>query len=403
MSEVRSFLGLCSYYRRFIRDCASEAKPLHRLIEKGRKFQWTKEAQDAFEILRNRLISAPILSLPDISKPFILDTDASNWSIGAVLSQEIDGKERVIAYASSTLSNAEKRYCVTRKELLAVVHFIKHYRHYLYGRRFLLRTDHGSLRWLLKFKNPEGQLARWLEVISTYDMTIEHRPGKKHGNADALSRIPCNQCGYVPNWEDSPLPSVKTLQSFPKLHKEDCEEENGNLLKAQGGNKNIQLVRQWVENGKRPAFSDVTQYGYVVKSLWNQFERLSIRSGFLVRRWILLPSNRETFQVIIPDSERRNVLKMCHDNRTLVHLGLTKTLARIRQRYYWPGLQQDVHQYIAGCDTCSRRKNPIPKRRAPMQILASGVPMERLASDILCELPETIAIAIVIMLMYLNQ
>ncbi|XP_065927594.1 uncharacterized protein [Magallana gigas] len=234
----------------------------------------------------------------------------------------------------------------------------KNYRHYLYGRRFLLRTDHGSLRWLLKFKNPEGQLARWLEVISTYDMMIEHRP-------------------------------VKTLQAFPKLDKEYSESENGNLLEAQGGNKDIQLVRQWVENGRRPAFSDVTQYGYVVKSLWNQFERLSIQNGFLVRRWILLPSNRDTFQVLIPDSERRNVPKMCHDNKTSGHLGVTKTLARIRQRYYWPGLQQDVHHYIAGCDACSRRKNPIPKRRAPMQIVASGVPMERLASDILCELPET--------------
>lgn len=115
VSEVRSFLGLCSYYRRFIRDFASEAKPLHRLTEKGRKFQWTKEAHDAFETLRNKLISAPIISLPDISKPFKLDTDASNWSIGAVLSQEIDGKERVIAYASRTLTKAEKRYCVTEK------------------------------------------------------------------------------------------------------------------------------------------------------------------------------------------------------------------------------------------------------------------------------------------------
>lgn len=158
VSEVRSFLGLCSYYRRFIRDFASEAKPLDRLTEKGRKFQWTKETHDAFETLRNRLISAPILSLPDISKPFILDTDASNWSIGAVLSQEIDGKERVMAYASRTLTKAEKRYCVTRKELLAVVHFIKHYRHYLYGRRFLLRQTMDRLGGCL---NSRTQRASW--------------------------------------------------------------------------------------------------------------------------------------------------------------------------------------------------------------------------------------------------
>lgn len=177
VTELRSFLGLCSYYRRFIQNFAAVAKPLHRLTEKGRKFLWNKEAQEAFEVLRNKLITAPILALPDITKPFVLDTDASNEAIGAVLSQNIDGTERVIAYASRTLTKSERKYCVTRKELLAVVHFEKHCRHYLYGKRFLLHTDHGSLKWLLRFKNPEGQLARWLEVISTYDMEIEHIPG----------------------------------------------------------------------------------------------------------------------------------------------------------------------------------------------------------------------------------
>lgn len=101
----------------------------------------------------------------------------------------------------------------------------------------------------------------------------------------------------------------------------------------------------------------------------------------------MLPSNREIYQAIVPDCERRNVLEMCHD--TSGHLGVTKTLAKIRQRYYWPGLQRDVHQYIAGCDTCTKRKNLIPRRRAPMQITTCGVPMERIATDILCELPET--------------
>lgn len=156
VTELRSFLGLCSYYRRFIQNFAAVAKPLHRLTEKGRKFLWNKEAQEAFEVLRNKLITGPILALPDITKPFVLDTDASNEAIGAVLSQNIDGTERVIAYASRTLTKSEKKSCVTRKELLAVVLFVKHYRHYLYGKRFLLRTDHGSLKWLLRFKKPEG-------------------------------------------------------------------------------------------------------------------------------------------------------------------------------------------------------------------------------------------------------
>ena len=121
----------------------------------------------------------------------MLDTDASNEGIGAVLSQVEDGKETVIAYASRVLSKAERAYCVTRRELLAVVAFIQHFRAYLLGRHFVIRTDHGSLTWLRSFRNPEGQLARWLEQLQEYDFDIVHRPGCKHLNADALSRIPC--------------------------------------------------------------------------------------------------------------------------------------------------------------------------------------------------------------------
>ena len=109
------------------------------------------------------LITAPILAHPDFSKPFILDTDASDQAIGAVLAQRFDNKERVVAYASRTLTKTERKYCVTRKELLALVFFVKYFRHYLYGSDFTVRTDYSSLRWLMNFKNPEGQVARWLE------------------------------------------------------------------------------------------------------------------------------------------------------------------------------------------------------------------------------------------------
>lgn len=388
VTELRSFLGLCSYYRRVIQNFAAVAKPLHRLTEKGRKFLWNKEAQEAFEVLRNKLITAPILALPDITKPFVLDTDASNEAIGAVLSQNIDGTERVIAYASRTLTKSERKYCVTRKELLAVVHFVKHYRHYLYGKRFLLRTDHGSLKWLLRFKNPEGQLARWLEVISTYDIEIEHRPGKKHGNADALSRVPCAQCGFDPSSENHTLTIESSVRTVQKSEVK-SDQIDSCLQEAQEQNRDIKLVKDWVGKGERPKYGDISRYGYVVKSLWNQFSRLVMKDGLLMRKWSVLPSNKETHQAIIPDQERRRVLEMCHDNQTSGHLGVTKTLAKIRQRYYWPGLQKDVYQYVTGCDKCTRRKNPSPKHRAPMQITGSGVPMERIATDILCELPET--------------
>ena len=133
-------------------------KPLNKLTEKKEKFIWTKECQEAFDSLKWKLIQAPILSFPNFSEPFILDTDASNTAIGAVLSHRIDGQAKVVAYASRALTKSERKYCVTRNELLAVVHFVKYFRLFLYGKRFT--KDHGSLRWLLNFKNPEGQLAR---------------------------------------------------------------------------------------------------------------------------------------------------------------------------------------------------------------------------------------------------
>ena len=157
---VQQFLGLASYYRRFVKDFATIAKPLYHLTEKTATFIWSDGAKKAFDELRQRLVTAPTLAFPDYSLPFTLDTDASDVGIGAVLSQRhSDGLEHVVAYASRSLSRPERRYCVTRRELLAVVTFIQHFLPYLLGHEFLLRTDHGSLTWLTNFKEPEGQLA----------------------------------------------------------------------------------------------------------------------------------------------------------------------------------------------------------------------------------------------------
>lgn len=149
------------------------------------------------------MISSPISSFPILSFSrgngiFILNTDASNLGIGAVLSQEQDGNEKVIAYYSRAFSRTEKNYCVTRRELLAVVDSVKSFHHYLYGRQFLVQTDHVSLKWLMSFKNLEGQLARWLERLQQYDFIITHRKGLSHKNADGLSRRPCIEvdCRY---------------------------------------------------------------------------------------------------------------------------------------------------------------------------------------------------------------
>ena len=186
--EVQQFLGLTSYHRKFIQNFASIARPLQRLIECGGTFVWTIECATSFSVLKQQLTTAPILVFPDCSKPFILDTDASHDGIGAVLSQEHEGAERIVAHASRSLTKAEKKYGVMRKELLAVVVFTKQFRPYLLGQSFKLQTDHGSLTWLQNFRDPCGQPARWLEHLQEFKLEIVHRRGIKHQNADALSR-----------------------------------------------------------------------------------------------------------------------------------------------------------------------------------------------------------------------
>ncbi len=198
--HVQQFLGLVNYHRAFIKGYAQLAVPLYAITGKN-KFRWTDEQESAFLSIKEALSSPPLLALPNPHDPFILDTDASDAAIGAEVLQVQDGQEKVIAYGSTSLSAEQRNYCTTRKELLAIIKFTRQYRHYLLGRKFLVRTDHSSLTWLLNFKYPQGQLARWIEELSHFDLEIQHRPGKKHGNADALSRLPEDSEVTCPNYK----------------------------------------------------------------------------------------------------------------------------------------------------------------------------------------------------------
>ena len=191
--EVQQFMGLANYYRRYIQDFATLARPLHRLREKGASFRWTPDCEHAFYELKRRLTSAPILVFPDFSRPFILDTDASATGLGAVLSQVgDDGREHVVAFGSHALSKPERQYCVTRRELLAVVHFLQHFRLYLLGHQFQLRTDHGSLMWLRNFREPEGQMASgWRECKSMILLLSTDQEG------NTAMQTPCPGCPAV--------------------------------------------------------------------------------------------------------------------------------------------------------------------------------------------------------------
>ena len=195
-TQVKSWLGFVGYYRKFIDNFAGIAEPLTKLTKKNVRFVWSEVCERAFEALKTSVMNAPVLSFPDDKGEFILDCDASGTSVGAVLSQIQNDKEKPIAFGSKTLNVAERNYCTTKRELLSVVTFTKKYKHFLLGRKFVVRTDHAPLVWLKTFKDVEGILARWLSFLEMYEMTVVHRPGTKHANADGMSRIPIRRCGY---------------------------------------------------------------------------------------------------------------------------------------------------------------------------------------------------------------
>ena len=382
--EVQQFLGLANYYRRFIKNFGTIAKPLHRLTEKNITFQWTDTCQQAFDNLRKCLMTSPILAHPDWSKSFILDTDASDCGIGAVLSQvNSDGSECVIAYASRSLSRQEQRYCVTRRELLAVVEFVKHFREYLLGRRFTLRTDHGSLVWLKNFKEPEGQLARWLERLEEYDFTVVHRQGSLHNNADALSRIPCRQCGRSSHSKGVPEGSalVGVVNSLP-FQTYTAEQ----MRQFQSVDPIIGPVYNAVSLGELPSSEELNTWGRESKWLLQQWDSLVLDKGLLWRK-DLEDANKSQF--ILPYVLHDEVLKDLHEGAAGGHLGKGKMLGRLKERLYWPGCGEDVEEWCKRCDICARRKSTAPKRRAGLQTLRAGYPMQTVCVDIMGPLPET--------------
>ena len=225
--QAKSFISLASYYRSYVRQFATIAKPIHQLAEKERPFKWTTECELAFQTIKEALCSAPLLAFPTETDPFIIDTDASGVGQGAVLSQLQNGEEKVISYFSRCFSKSERNYCVTRREFLAVVMAVKHFHHYLYGNKFTIRSDHGSLRWLMNFRVLDGQLARWLTFLSAYDFSIQHRAGRLHSNCDALSRRPCvdRNCKYCERVESRFLPDTAEQSRSG----EECSTERENV------------------------------------------------------------------------------------------------------------------------------------------------------------------------------
>src|SRR6218665_2668756 len=371
LKDVRAFLGLCAYYRKFIFGFSKVAAPLFALTKKDKIFAWDEECQSAFDKLKVALTTAPILSLPVEGATYVLDCDASDLGIGGVLSQKIQGEEKVIAYGRRLLSSTEKKYCVTRKELLAIVYFVKVFRQYLLGGRFLLRTDHAALKWLQRTPEPIGQQGRWLERLSEYDFEILHRPGRQHGNVDALSRKPCRQCG------DHGIEATVVREIVE--HTDDVGADGmRDIITAQEENSELRVVRGWLVHGAEvPSLVELLYEPEAVKIYWRQRDALYLRDGVVHRR---TPGDVE--QLLIPKAMKQDFLRRAHTGVTGGHLGMRRTKLQVRRRGYWVGWSADVKRYCRQCTECRQYWRGQPPKQGPPHTLPCGEPWERLSLDI---------------------
>lgn len=227
--EIKSFLGLIGYYRRFINNFAKITRPMTLCLKKDAKVIHSPEFIMAFEHCKQLLINAPILTYPDFKKQFILTTDASNQALGAVLSQGNVPNDKPVAYASRTLNETETRYSTIEKELLAIVWACKHFRPYLYGNKFKIYTDHRPLVWLFNLKEPNSKLIRWRLKLEEYDYEIIYKNGKQNTNADALSRIQINALeneSTVNNPGDINLETVEFLRDVAQSSNSNLNQPN---------------------------------------------------------------------------------------------------------------------------------------------------------------------------------
>ena len=343
----------------------------------------------------------------------MLDTDASNVGIGAVLSQ--------VHQASHALSKPERNYYTTRQELLAIVKAIDHVHPFLYGQKFTIRTNHASLQWLLNFKNPEGQIARWLDKLQTYDFCIVYHTGRSYQNADVLSHRPCfdTNCKHCQNQEEKHatenaigMPNdcvVNVTQahvsegpqspsaSLPREGKEvrDVDQPEDEQLSPlqfrthQMERKTIYHILGWKEAGKRPEWASITYLNFTTKVHWAQGDSLAVKEGVLYHWWELTKLGKVTWQLVLPKGLGTNVLKQLCDSPVGGHLGVCKTLAKVSERFYWIHCHCDIEEWCRRCNLFDTRKGPRVKQRSPVQLYNVGEPMECVAIDVLGPRPET--------------
>ena len=366
-TQVRQFLGLASYYRRFMPAFAKVSAPLRALTKKNATFLWTAECETAFVELKRLLTTAPVLAYPRFGpdRSFILETDASGIGLGAVLSQaQDDGVVHPIAYASRSLDKHERNSGISELETLGLVWAVRYFRPYLLGHPCVVYTDHAACLSILNSARPSGKLARWALIIQEMDLTIKHKAGWENSNADALSRNPVSASfvGAVATDSDqSFLPDVAALQEEQRKDPE------------------LAVMLHYLQDGTLPEDEKLAKRIVAESKQYDIIDDiLHFENSAFPNRWC----------IVVPEHLRSEILQEAHAGCFAAHFAEKKVYDRLRRNVWWKGMKADVRRHCRSCLICASRKGAKRTFKPPLQPIPVGGPFHRVAVDIL-KLPLT--------------
>lgn len=364
IKQLSSFLGLVGWHQRFIPDLAMLSKPLNSLKKKGVRFHWGVEQERAFDLLKEAVVKACNLHAPEAGVPYTLTTDACKTGLGAMLTQKQGQRGEVpIAYASRTLNKAEQNYSTTEQECLAIVWAIQKFRCYLEGVQFTVITDHQALQWLFLNKNHKSRLVRWSLRLQEYDIKIQHRSGRLITAVDALSRNPVEEMSEVV--DNGPVSMLGLLGTGPSVYQGLTKDE---LRESQKNDDYCKTLYQQLQND--PEVNRLTELG-VDKILYRKAQ------GY------------DPAKPVLPASRRRQILELFHNHPAMGHRGIQGTYLKIKARYHWPKMYNEVRDFVLSCRSCQQYKANNKKRKGLMMNTKVHGPFEMLGTDIMGPLPLT--------------
>jgi len=335
VKDVRKFLGLANYYRRFIKDFAQVAQPMNILTRKDEKWRWEKAQQKAFDELKQVFTTKPVLAAPNLDKEFRVEADASNYATGGVLSMKCsDNRWRPVAFISKSLSDTERNYEIHNKEMLAIVRCLEVWRHFLEGAvvKFEIWTDHKNLEYFMKAQKLNRRQAQWALYLSRFNFMLKHVLGSKMGKADSLSRRPDWKVGVKKDNEDETLVKPEWLNVRKTEVVEIIVEEVDLLEEVRKSKVKDDEVVKAVEEMKRAG----------VKMLrdeeWREVDGIMYKEG----------------KVYMPKDEklRAEIIRLHHDTLIGEHGGQWKMIELVTRNFWWPGITKKVKRYVEGYDAC---------------------------------------------------